>query len=1276
MSRLTQLSATLDGILSFARGDYFKKHAPESEYNKNPTARVIRDAVLRNSEAPPKQTATDRQERIKGKRRAAGEAMIKADIMTNISGKHTEHRAAIDKLQETHAARQTYLRKTADLVEKADREHKEHTAVVAQKEADYATSYMGKKKFEPKTVTPIGPIHAKEVAHSKRDVKSAPTKKLPRTEIQSALDQRSLYASSMASELRQNANIARSVRRAVGTETGKLSVENGKTFVRGGGFKAANEKINKIMPGLKNMVGIEVANIRKGDEAKAGKLKERVTSIATEKVSRTVKNPDVVKSRVADITAPLFKPRAIGAESDVYDTAAIAKKLGISPGTVEGIHRSHSKLAGVLEPFVKGARDAKAERIGDLTNQVIKKGKVFDQLRSAMNARQDYPFLKRNATRLKVAGTIGGAVVAGGGALLIKKLRSKRENQMSASNKSVIQFGKLDPITRLRIGKGTQSAGIVKEAASVAKKVRAPKKPPIGSSYQKLLAKAARMNIGTGSGATKIVSDRLAAADRDVLTTLTDKLRAKQITPEAHAAMNGHIQRTRVTLARNIRGLRITKEREGKIGALRSSITDLTKHNESLQETIASQAGRAGAATAAAKREGAEALKAARAEHAEATQKLKTDIRDVRRAGEEKAKKNLIIGGVTGAGAGVVGTEGYETVKERRKKKEPVQFAELDPIKKARSKVEGKPRASILAHALTGGLEGAAGIYATDPLLELLRHGKSAVRNPFRDTARGHLGKIGTGAVVGALATAPIGWLVEKAREKRKERRPLIDMKSKGKTIQLAVQSTNRSAVARDRYGKKLYADDKVKAENNYIRTAIGGAAVSSLLRKKTGLSLRAASLAGAATGVGIQAIVRNRTATTKDQFGDRSFTGKRIDNVPGQVAGLAAAGLAGKALLDKVRKAKQAARAVGFVWVGPVINFDEKDNDVQRYLKRLARNPQARAEEHYHRAGRAKRLIQDATTPTQDRLDARGRPRTPEWQKPWFKKAVGVGLLAIAAKKSVSGIKGLRATAAAQKAANLEPRGMAGILDAGESFFKKPAEGTRSGFENLIRSNRTISRPILKVRREIRGVKRDTSDLLNNKAEEVFRRWQGKPSEAVEKVAKSAKAKEAAEDVKSRLKVIAEVRPGKKKAPPLTKLSARGHRVIRLAEVVPDWDLRDKRGKSARIFAPGSQRRQRAGKSLKIEDERKIRDAITIGSLVAGVGGTHILHNRIQARRAAAEAPIFTEVPGTPFSQTSTAAAPRTAAEIRAINAAKRRGAQMESKAAARAVKSVLKKI
>src|SRR5436190_1276097 len=1182
MSRLTQLSATLDGILSFARGDYFKKHAPESEYNKNPTARVIRDAVLRNSEAPPKQTATDRQERIKGKRRAAGEAMIKADILTNISGKHTEHRAAIDKLQETHAARQTYLRKTAELVEKADREHKEHTAVVAQKEADYATSYMGKKKFEPKTVTPIGLIHAKEVAHSKRAVKSAPTKKLPRTEIQSALDQRSLYASSMASELRQNANIARSVRRAVGTETGKLSVENGKTFVRGGGFKAANEKINKIMPGLKNMVGIEVANIRKGDEAKAGKLKERVTSIATEKVSRTVKNPDVVKSRVADITAPLFKPRAIGAESDVYDTAAIAKKLGISPGTVEGIHRSHSKLAGVREPFVKGARDWKAERIGDLTNQVIKKGKVFDQLRSAMNARQDYPFLKRNATRLKVAGTIGGAVVAGGGALLIKKLRSKRENQMSASNKSVIQFGKLDPITRLRIGKGTQSAGIVKEAASVAKKVRAPKKPPIGTSYQKLLAKAARMNIGTGSGATKIVSDRLAAADRDVLTTLTDKLRAKQITPEAHAAMNGHIQRTRVTLARNIRGLRITKEREGKIGALRSSITDLTKHNESLQETIASQAGRAGAATAAAKREGAEALKAARAEHAEATQKLKTDIRDVRRAGEEKAKKNLIIGGVTGAGAGVVGT----------------------------------------------------------------------------------------------LATAPIGWLVEKAREKRKERRPLIDMKSKGKTIQLAVQSTNRSAVARDRYGKKLYADDKVKAENNYIRTAIGGAAVSSLLRKKTGLSLRAASLAGAATGVGIQAIVRNRTATTKDQFGDRSFTGKRIDNVPGQVAGLAAAGLAGKALLDKVRKAKQAARAVGFVWVGPVINFDEKDNDVQRYLKRLARNPQARAEEFYQRAGRAKRLIQDATTPTQDRLDARGRPRTPEWQKPWFKKAVGVGLLAIAAKKSVSGIKGLRATAAAQKAANLEPRGMAGILDAGESFFKKPAEGTRSGFENLIRSNRTISRPILKVRREIRGVKRDTSDLLNNKAEEVFRRWQGKPSEAVEKVAKSAKAKEAAEDVKSRLKVIAEVRPGKKKAPPLTKLSARGHRVIRLAEVVPDWDLRDKRGKSARIFAPGSQRRQRAGKSLKIEDERKIRDAITIGSLVAGVGGTHILHNRIQARRAAAEAPIFTEVPGTPFSQTSTAAAPRTAAEIRAINAAKRRGAQMESKAAARAVKSVLKKI
>jgi hypothetical protein len=81
-----------------------------------------------------------------------------------------------------------------------------------------------------------------------------------------------------------------------------------------------------------------------------------------------------------------------------------------------------------------------------------------------------------------------------------------------------------------------------------------------------------------------------------------------------------------------------------------------------------------------------------------------------------------------------------------------------------------KPEASVTAHAVTGALEGAAGIYATEPFLDKYLHGRK-VNNPFKGSPLSHAKKITIGAAVGALATAPFGALVEKLR-KRKMQKP------------------------------------------------------------------------------------------------------------------------------------------------------------------------------------------------------------------------------------------------------------------------------------------------------------------------------------------------------------------------------------------------------------------------------------------------------------------------------------------------------------------------
>lgn len=1340
-------SLVLDRVIRFARGDFFKKYAPDSLYNTDPNAREIRDAV-----SVPRKAA-----------KGGAEAMIKADIKTNLSGKHTVHREEIGRMEQQHQTRQGYL-KVQGLTDKAKREEVAHRSSVAAKESAYAESYLGKKKPE-RITSPSGAVPDKELNRINRVVNRAPRKKLKTSEIQSAVAQRGTFASSMAAELKGNADIMRSARIATGVAP---SAE-------------VNQRLVKVLPNLRGRVTHEVQNVMADDKNKAQKLRTRVEGMARKQIQKTGKKPEQVETMVKDVTSPMFKPAPIGGENDLYDAPSISKKIGISKEGVEGVHRSHSKLIGARQPFVKGARNWKAERVGDVTRRVLQKGEVFSPLRSAMHASQSYPFLSRNSTKIKVGGAAAGLAIAGAGALVVHKLRKKQETQLSASTTRIIRFGRR-------------------------------------AKFESLLHEAAGLGLkpGTNAGHAKIFQDRINSAEPGLIQTLADKARRGQITRSTHVAMRRQIGNTRNLLAGRMTAL---KHVHGRVKGYQEQIGTLSRENDALTATVRSQAGKHGAEKTRITREASNAQEDTNASHAEEMQRVRSDTRDAVRVGRQKTKRAFIIGGVAGGAVGIgtgalagygarrrreaqmqfdisrVGTATHDKVfidgtridvrklndlvrgrktvqveiaslkglskskrsgfsEERLKgartskpiwinsnrevvdgrhrcikskmkgdthihairvtKKDlkavrlsvPILF-EVTPLQNVRNKMRGHQSTKI-HDVITGGVEGGVGILATDPLFRRLTGESKTIGSAFKQSLHGGsklIGKkIAIGAGIGAAATGLIGGGVSVISSKRKDREPI-----RFATI------PNRTAVTKDRYVKQIHEVDQDRAEHGYLRTAGAGAAIGGLLRKT--MPIKKALLIGAGAGLGAQALTRIGTSRTKDQFGDRSYVAKRIDRLPGQLGTTAAIAIGTKKLLDHVHKSKlvrmsaldrvrkvaatehwalkKAApglhsflqsfkkatqsttkKIVSNTRPSKIVKMSviQLDDDLDRHLRRIARNPQGRAEEFYRNVGRGKRVLRDIREP--GALDSRGRPRTPEWEKPWVKKAVGVALLGGAIAKGVKSVRALRATAAIQKEATGEARGLARVFDAGEGFFKRPPGG-RSGMEKLIRSNRGISRPILRVHNEIKGIRRDASDFLDNKAEKVLQRWQGKPNPAASKILKVEQKNAEVSGVKERLKSIASTEPAqpgkKRKIPPLTQYSALDH-VLRFAEVVPDWDLRDARGRSARIYAPGSQRRTRRPKDPweKIGTERKVRDAIAIGTLATGAVGTHLIYKRAAARQQAAE---FTDVPGQPgFRQSATAGANPAAKGV--VATVRRRAAQVHTANIDKAIKNALKKV
>jgi hypothetical protein len=95
---------------------------------------------------------------------------------------------------------------------------------------------------------------------------------------------------------------------------------------------------------------------------------------------------------------------------------------------------------------------------------------------------------------------------------------------------------------------------------------------------------------------------------------------------------------------------------------------------------------------------------------------------------------------------------------------------------------------------------------------------------------------------------------------------------------------------------------------------------------------------------------------------------------------------------------------------------------------------------------------------------------------------------------------------------------------------------------------------------------------------------------------------------------VVADAFPRRSFSTPAERLG-----LLEFDEVAADagWDIRDPRGKSARVFAPGSRRRVRREKEWheKVENERKIRTAAGVAALGIGVASGAIAGRALQRR-------------------------------------------------------------
>lgn len=329
------------------------------------------------------------------------------------------------------------------------------------------------------------------------------------------------------------------------------------------------------------------------------------------------------------------------------------------------------------------------------------------------------------------------------------------------------------------------------------------------------------------------------------------------------------------------------------------------------------------------------------------------------------AGKGAALGGLLGTGSALIGSK----VLGEPKKDDGAAYAKRGAV------------GGLIGGAVLGG----AGVLALrkvrtnlplvgSPVRELLKSSKTF--RPARWVRKANLPAAvgigaGIGGATGAFQGADEGSGVDTLRAVKRPKQ----FSARGLLVRFEARLTGK--LPADRYRKKIEDDDLQRRDANLGRGAVAGALAGLVLKSARFSPLKRAGL-GALAGAGGVAAVRAATSRSKDYYGERTRGAKAAEKIPA-LAGLGAAGvLAAKRLrLFSTRNLRRSG----------IIRFDTMPG--QRAAETKTR---------YAKYGaRTGRLVGDATsalrgvTPT----DRAGNPQTREWDKPWFHKAVGGGIVA-----------------------------------------------------------------------------------------------------------------------------------------------------------------------------------------------------------------------------------------------------------------------------------------
>jgi hypothetical protein len=208
---------------------------------------------------------------------------------------------------------------------------------------------------------------------------------------------------------------------------------------------------------------------------------------------------------------------------------------------------------------------------------------------------------------------------------------------------------------------------------------------------------------------------------------------------------------------------------------------------------------------------------------------------------------------------------------------------------------------SSTAHDMvTGGLEGAAGVLATDKLI-----------HKFVPQGSGVWRKLAIGGLVGAGATGLIGAAVSATAKKRREAKaqqgqpmPINVMGAMHQLIELADKRMPiREYVVRD----KIIETEAANRDHNYTKAGVTGAVAGLAFPGKLSKLKRAAIGAGA--GVAGVGAIRGLTNGMRDEYGERNYEARQAETWPGSIA---TGAVAGGLLLRGSQKFSRAKKFMG----------------------------------------------------------------------------------------------------------------------------------------------------------------------------------------------------------------------------------------------------------------------------------------------------------------------------------------------------------------------------